>query len=69
MKWIRTTVVLPKNYQKVIIFIQWMDGRKSVSVASYWEYKFCEVTTNDPFLNIEQYEITHWMPLPEPPNK
>lgn len=55
----------PKNNETVIINVRTFYGVKYTYVAIFNDGQFEEVTTNQPFLNIDQKEITHWQSLPD----
>lgn len=62
-EWVSVEDALPKNHYRVLVWVEdgLMSGRCTIA----------EITTKGewyaPFKNIE--EVTHWMPLPSPPNK
>lgn len=69
--WIPVTERLPEIMHTVIVSgrmkYEWeTDFFRFVDVATYTEGEFFE-TFNDWYEGQDEFEITHWMPLPEPP--
>lgn len=72
-EWIPVTERLPEILHTVIISgrmkYKWeTDFFRFVDVATYTEGEFFE-TFNDWYEGQDEFEITHWMPLPEPPKE
>ena len=70
-RWIPVTERLPEIMHTVIVSgrmkYEWeTDFFRFVDVATYTEREFFE-TFNDWYEGQDEFEITHWMPLPEPP--
>jgi len=66
MEWIKVTDLDPKENHEVIICI----CDNSVGTAIYEETENGWEFVNDRYgSEFNQSEITHWMPLPEPPIK
>lgn len=71
--WIPVTERLPEILHTVIVSgrmkYEWeTDFIRFVDVATYTEGEFFE-TFNDWYEGQDEFEITHWMPLPEPPEE
>nr|MBQ1579146.1 DUF551 domain-containing protein [Oscillospiraceae bacterium] len=72
-RWIPVTERLPEILHTVIVSgrmkYKWeTDFFRFVDVATYSEGEFFE-TFNDWYEGQDEFEITHWMPLPEPPKE
>ena len=72
-KWVSVTERLPEILHTVIVSgrmkYKWeTDFFRFVDVATYSEGEFFE-TFNDWYEGQDEFEITHWMPLPEPPKE
>lgn len=62
-KWIPVTEKLPKEWEKVLAWSKFGFCEASVYLGISGKWR---VTWNHALL--EQDTVTHWMPLPEPPN-
>ena len=65
-QWISVKDEMPEQGQKVLVF------RPYAHEKPYKDpnYKICTYAGEDIFINSHfEHEITHWMPLPEPPTK
>lgn len=65
-EWISVEDEMPEQGQKVLVF------RPHAHEKPYKDpnYKICTYAGEDIFINSHfEHEITHWMPLPEPPTK
>lgn len=66
-KWIPVTEALPESDQDVLVMVHWRDypenmmcyGRKHKTRWYLWNGELGEL--------IKGFDITHWMPLPQPP--
>jgi len=75
MKWISVEDELPKDETPVIV---WFRGREQRIAELGWEYPSYEETWNKyeywdcPYNDGQDWgwdDITHWMPLPDPPKE
>lgn len=68
MNWIKLEDKLPLHYQNILV----CDKRGDIYMACIWTY---DAKINDiPFVFVTSDgtsidDVTHWMPLPEPPNE
>ena len=64
MRWIPCSERLPEDFQDVLIW----DNRDETSFTGH--YAECDGWTVDGY-DVDRYpfDITHWMPLPEPPEE
>ena len=68
-RWIPVTERLPENDQDVLVMVHWRDypentmcyGRKYKTRWYLWNGELGEL--------IKGFDITHWMPLPQPPKE
>ena len=68
-RWIPVTERLPENDQDVLVMVHWRDypenmmcyGRKYKTRWYLWNGELGEL--------VKGFDITHWMPLPEPPKE
>lgn len=68
-RWIPVTERLPENDQDVLVMVHWRDyqedmmcyGRKYKTRWYLWNGELGEI--------LKGFDITHWMPLPEPPKE
>jgi len=68
-KWIPVTERLPERGQDVLVMVHWRDypedmmcyGRKYKTRWYLWNGELGEI--------YKGFDITHWMPLPEPPKE
>ena len=68
-EWISIEDRLPENHTPVLIKERWEDD---IGIAYLLEHEWQEqhinhVCTGNATCNFEVPEVTHWMPLPEPP--
>lgn len=62
--WISVNDRLPEKEQKVLVFYKAIGEKNRIHndvIATNWR------KSNGDFIPCRDYEITHWMPLPEPP--
>lgn len=62
--WISVKERLPEKEQKVLVFYKAIGEKNRIHndvIATNWR------KSNGDFIPVRDYEITHWMPLPEPP--
>lgn len=65
MKWINTKHQLPESSSKVLVYTT---DHSSCHIGIYLpKHKQWQMYYYDGLSNINDREITHWMPLPEPP--
>jgi hypothetical protein len=65
-RWISVEDALPEKKQKVLVFYKAIGEKNNIHndvIATNWRKE------NGDFIPFEGYRITHWMPLPEPPEK
>jgi hypothetical protein len=65
-RWIPVEDALPEKKQKVLVFYKAIGEKNNIHddvIATNWR------KANGDFIPFAGYEITHWMPLPEPPEK
>ena len=65
-RWIPVEYALPDKKQKVLVFYKAIGEKNNIHndvIATNWRKE------NGDFIPFEGYEITHWMELPEPPEK
>lgn len=63
-QWISVKDRLPEKEQRVLVFYKVIGEKNRIHndvIATNWR------KSNGDFIPFEDYEITHWMPLPEPP--
>lgn len=60
IEWIDVEEKLPKREEKILVFATPMYGSLSIELG-----KYCN---DDFYINDRSARVTHWMPLPEPPN-
>ena len=63
-QWISVNDRLPEKEQKVLVFYKAIGEKNRIHndvIATNWR------KSNGDFIPVRDYEITHWMPLPEPP--
>ncbi len=60
MKWIPVTEMLPEQNTRVIGFMAW----KGITAIEYQHGKWY---STDHLQSLPNEAVTHWMPLPEPP--
>ena len=65
-EWISVKDRLPENYKNVLCVSKFLDIR-DITVAHCWESYQKESFWMDTH-SFPLTDITHWMPLPEPPN-
>ncbi|EBY0984824.1 DUF551 domain-containing protein [Salmonella enterica subsp. enterica serovar Bovismorbificans] len=68
MEWIKCSERIPKDTQMVLAF------SKGEIVAAYWNYVMCPIEYKKyrafTYLSGSLLEnVSHWMPLPEPPSE
>lgn len=72
-KWIKCSERMPENLKKVLIFVDY-----EIYVATYYEHPYLNGRGNfivielgcgweNTSLEFEEYEVSYWMPLPNPP--
>jgi hypothetical protein len=80
MKWIDASKSLPKDdcrYTKYLVTVLWLDTfldkgeyKSYTDVAKFNSFRKLWVDYEDRIIDDdEETKITHWMPLPEPPNQ
>lgn len=63
-QWISVKDRLPEKEQKVLVFYKAIGEKNRIHndvIATNWR------KSNGDFIPFRDYEITHWMPLPDPP--
>lgn len=74
MKWIRAKRKLPRNFEWVLVTSLKSD-KKCIGITRWtgdeWEGEDCNTTllcyTDRGFIRIKIEDISHWMPIPDPP--
>lgn len=66
-KWIPVTERLPNKYRHVLAYVPTMKLKRSQAVCEAWlgEGEIWHSST----IPVYQNNVTHWMPLPEPPKE
>ena len=62
-KWISVVERLPYIHEDVLIAVKWRGGEAKIDTSWVDDEGEWQMGSAKP----ENYEITHWMPLPEPP--
>ena len=71
-KWVSVNDILPENDTPVICWYLSGDGKYYHSIGTYHQYKYgglWRVEAEDDGCGYGCKEVTHWMPLPEPPKE
>ncbi len=68
MKWISVSERLPERNVRVLVVASPTPGVvKRITIADWSEHNHWEIDPDDRLICINNETITHWMPLPAPP--
>ena len=77
-EWISVKNRLPDGYDDVLVYVvehrSWWDDEyvepgKKISTLKHDTYSYMAIQYLDKYEDISRTNITHWMPLPEPPKE
>jgi len=67
-RWIPVTERLPEEHKDVLAIAQWKDNHE-VTICYGRKYKTRWYLLSEPGELLKGFDVTHWMPLPEPPKE
>ena len=67
--WISVEDRLPELNQLCLVYTSWNGKPHGYDISRYYKMSNCGLDRFTRDLNSQDIRVTHWQPLPEPPNK